>query len=217
MSKSLELKVLENVSITVQNNEIIAVVGESGVGKSTLLHVLGTLDRPCSGDLFLNNTNVFSMPDEQIDRFRNRTVGFIFQFHHLLPEFSALENVAMPGLISGGRLSEVYERAEQLLVEVGLKERTGHKPTELSGGEKQRVAFARSLCNDPLIIMADEPTGNLDTYNSEVLLEQMWELVKKKNKTFIVATHNRGIAGYSDRILEIKNKQVFEKDKEEYT
>lgn len=214
MAESLELKVLESVNLEIYKGEIVSVIGESGVGKSTLLHVLGTLDKPEQGELFLNDTEVFAMNGNEIDSFRNRTVGFIFQFHHLLPEFSALENVAMPGLIARIDSKEVYEKAEELLVEVGLKERMKHKPSELSGGEKQRVAFARALVNDPVIVLADEPTGNLDTVNSAVVREQMWELVRQKNKAFVVATHNRNIAKYSDRVLEIKNKAVLEIDKE---
>jgi len=214
MADSLELKVLDGVDLDIYKGEIVSVVGESGVGKSTLLHVLGTLDKPTKGELFLNETEVFAMKDDDIDSFRNRTVGFIFQFHHLLPEFTALENVAMPGLIARIDPKDVYEKAEEILVEVGLKERMAHRPSELSGGEKQRVAFARSLVNDPVIVLADEPTGNLDTVNSAVVREQMWDLVRRKNKAFVVATHNRNIAKFSDRVLEIKDKKVLEIDKE---
>ena len=214
MAQNQELKVLENINLEINKGEIVSVIGESGVGKSTLLHVIGTLDRPTKGQLFLNNTEVFSMDDEEMDSFRNITVGFIFQFHHLLPEFTALENAAMPGLIARRNIKEVYSRAEELLFEIGLKDRMRHKPSELSGGEKQRVAFARALCNDPLIVLADEPTGNLDTVNSEVLRSQMWNLVRKKNKAFVVATHSKKIAGYSDRVVEIKDRGLREIDKD---
>jgi lipoprotein-releasing system ATP-binding protein len=198
-----KLCVLRGVSLEIQSGEIIAIVGASGAGKSTLLHILGTLDRPTSGEVFVDGKDIFSLDDEALARFRNRSIGFVFQFHHLLPEFSAAENVAMPALINGGRLPAVRDRAIQLLEEVGVGGRADARPSELSGGEQQRVAVARALMNEPRVVLADEPSGNLDSANADLLHKLIWDLSRKKGQTFIVVTHNESLAGKADRILRI--------------
>ncbi len=203
MGKSFELKVIKGIDLHINTGEILAVMGPSGVGKSTLLHILGTLDRPSRGEVRLNSTNVFTLSDHELSIFRNKMIGFIFQFHHLLPEFTALENVAIPGLIARKEKNEVYRHARQLLDEVGLKDRYHHKPRELSGGEQQRVAFARSLINSPIVVFADEPSGNLDMSNSQALHELIWSMVKEKNQSFVIVTHNQELALQADRIIEL--------------
>ncbi len=208
MGKSSELKVLKGIDMEIYQGEILAIIGPSGVGKSTLLHILGALDRPKTGSVRIGDTDVFNMGDQQLAGFRNKRVGFVFQFHHLLPEFTALENVAMPGLIARRNSKEVYQTARELLEEVGLEERMEHRPRELSGGEQQRVAFARSLVNDPVLVLADEPSGNLDLTNSTALHELIWNLVQKKKKTFVVVTHNRDLAAQADRIIELYDGRI---------
>ena len=208
MGKSSELKVLKGIDMDIYQGEILAIIGPSGVGKSTLLHILGALDRPKTGSVRIGDTDVFTMGDQQLAGFRNKRVGFVFQFHHLLPEFTALENVAMPGLIARRNSKEVYQTAKELLEEVGLEERMEHRPRELSGGEQQRVAFARSLVNDPVLVLADEPSGNLDLTNSMALHELIWNLVQKKKKTFVVVTHNRDLAAQADRIIELYDGRI---------
>ena len=208
MGKSEVLNVLKGIDLKIYEGEILAVMGPSGVGKSTLLHILGTLDRPTAGEIDLHSTNVFNLSDHELSNFRNRMIGFVFQFHHLLPEFSALENVAIPGLIANQKAEIVYEKANGLLKEVGLEDRLHHKPRELSGGEQQRVAFARSLVNDPIVIFADEPSGNLDMTNSQTLHELIWSMVKEKNKSFVIVTHNRELAMQADRIIELYDGKI---------
>lgn len=203
IGKTAELEVLKGIDLEIVRGEILAIIGPSGVGKSTLLHILGTLDRATKGKVIFNHTDVFQLNDMQLAAFRNKMIGFVFQFHHLMPEFTALENVAIPGLIARNNKHEVYLRSQQLLDEVGLKERLHHKPRELSGGEQQRVAFARSLINDPELILADEPSGNLDLKNSNTLHELIWRLVREKQKTFVVVTHNKELAKKADRIIEL--------------
>jgi lipoprotein-releasing system ATP-binding protein len=197
------LEVLRGIDLTVQRGEIVAIVGQSGVGKSTLLHLLGALDRPSSGAVEIDGTAVFDFDDRQLAAFRNCTVGFVFQFHHLLPEFTALENVMMPALIGGRRGRSVEQRAMQLLAEVGLEQRATHRPGELSGGEQQRVAVARALMNDPDLVLADEPSGNLDRLSSESLHELLWNLSRRHGRTFIIVTHNHELANRADRIIEL--------------
>ncbi len=195
------LHVLKGVDIGIRRGEIVSVVGASGVGKSTLLHILGALDRPTKGKVRLDSTDVFALTDKKLAHFRNKTVGFVFQFHHLLPEFSALENVMMPRLIAGEEISSIKPKAEEFLSEVGLGDRVHHKPGELSGGEQQRVAVARALVNEPQILIADEPSGNLDKATGEELHNLITELNRKKGQTFIIATHNQLLAQRAHRII----------------
>jgi len=198
-----QLEVLRDIDLVVRGGEIIAIVGQSGVGKSTLLHLLGALDRPNSGSVEINGTAVFDFNDKDLAAFRNRTVGFVFQFHHLLPEFTALENVMMPALIAGLRPLKMESRAMELLAEVGLEKRAGHRPGELSGGEQQRVAVARALMNAPDLVLADEPSGNLDRLSSESLHELLWNLSRRHGRTFVIVTHNPDLAGRADRVIEL--------------
>jgi lipoprotein-releasing system ATP-binding protein len=195
------LKILNGVSIEVAGAEIVSITGASGAGKSTLLHILGTLDRPDSGQLILDGTDVFKLSYNKLSAFRNRKIGFVFQFHHLLPEFTALENVCMPALIAGESMAKTKGRAMMLLDRLGLNLRYQHKPGALSGGEQQRIAMARALINQPSIVLADEPTGNLDSKNSLELFEMIQALRDEFKQTFILVTHNEELAAKSDRIL----------------
>ncbi len=201
--RGTKLCVLRGISMQIEAGQIIAVVGASGAGKSTLLHILGTLDRPTSGTLLYDNEDVFALEDDVLARFRNRTVGFVFQFHHLLPEFSALENVAMPALIGGAKLSAVRDQARDLLKDVGMESHADHRPSELSGGEQQRIAVARALMNSPRAVLADEPSGNLDSANAELLHALLWDLSRQRGQTFVVVTHNEELAKRADRIVRI--------------
>ncbi|MGA9117690.1 MAG: ABC transporter ATP-binding protein [Bacteroidota bacterium] len=197
------LYVLRGVTMAVERGEIVAVVGASGAGKSTLLHIMGTLDRPTAGRVFYDGADVFSLDDDEVARFRNRTIGFVFQFHHLLGEFTALENVMMPALIGGRKPAEVEPEARALLGEVGMADRSGEKPTKLSGGEQQRVAVARALINTPRVVLADEPSGNLDAANAQGLHELIWTLSRSRGITFVVVTHNEPLARKADRVVKI--------------
>ena len=199
------LKVLKGVDLMVKQGEVVAIVGASGAGKSTLLHLLGTLDAPDKGSIRIKETDVFSRGQDELATFRNRHIGFVFQFHNLLPEFSALENVMIPGLLSGKPDKEVKLRAEKLLIELGLESRLHHKPSELSGGEQQRSAVARALVNSPDIILADEPSGNLDSKNARDLHELFFNLREKIGQTFIIVTHNQEFANLADRKLEMRD------------
>jgi len=199
------LHVLKGVSLRAYRGEIVAVIGASGVGKSTLLHILGALDRPDKGKVSLKTTDIFSLDERELAHFRNRTIGFVFQFHHLLPEFTALENVIMPRLIAGEEIKSIRKKGEEILGEVGLMERKDHRPGELSGGEQQRVAVARALINDPQILVADEPSGNLDKENKENLHQLFTELNEKRNQTIILATHNQELAQRAQRIYRLKD------------
>ncbi len=202
------LEVLRGVTMEVFRGETIAIVGASGAGKSTLLHILGTLDRPTSGTVSYQEKDVFSLDDEGLSRFRNSNIGFVFQFHHLLPEFSAVENVALPALIRGVSLQEALRRAEEMLVTVGLSNRGEHKPPQLSGGEQQRVAVARALINSPMVVLADEPTGNLDTSNAGVVHELIARLSEEHDQTFVIVTHNEKLAKQADRVVRIVDGKV---------
>jgi lipoprotein-releasing system ATP-binding protein len=199
------LVVLRGCSLDIRSGEIVAIVGASGAGKSTLLHILGTLDRPTSGRVLYEGIDVFALGDEERARFRNQKIGFVFQFHHLLAEFTALENVAMPALIHGRRLQEVKEESLALLREVGLEERAEYRPPKLSGGEQQRVAVARALMNSPSVILADEPSGNLDSENAHMLHRLIWTLSRKRGQTFVVVTHNEALARQADRVVRISD------------
>ena len=202
LSKSYgDLNILKGVSIEAQRGEIVSIVGASGAGKSTLLHIIGTLDRPDSGKVLIDDVDVFSLSATKIAQFRNQKIGFVFQFHHLLPEFSALENVMMPALINNVSVSTAQKKASSLLDRMQLNNRLHHKPSELSGGEQQRVAIARSLINDPAIILADEPTGNLDSSNSLIIFDMILQLRAELQQTFILVTHNDELAKQSDRTL----------------
>lgn len=200
-----ELEVLKGVNLKVQKGEIVAIIGKSGAGKTTLLQIIGTLDRPTKGEVLINGTDVFAMKEKDLAAFRNRHIGFIFQFHQLLPEFTALENVCIPAMIAREKESEYTTRATKLLTELGLGERLNHKPNELSGGEKQRVAAARALMMAPDIILADEPTGSLDERNKKELSELLLKLRKEYNQTILLVTHDKELAGIADRIIEIKD------------
>ena len=206
LSGTERLEVLKGIDLQVNKGEIVAIVGQSGAGKSTLLHIIGTLDRPDSGTYEYNGNEVMDMNDKKISEFRNKEIGFIFQFHHLLPEFTAIENVMIASMI-GGR--DDKSAAESMLTEVGLKSRMNHKPSELSGGESQRVAIARALVNSPRLILADEPTGNLDSENSEAIMELIFELRKKLGKTFIIVTHNDSFASRCDRVISLQDGRVI--------
>jgi len=201
--KDETLQVLKCFDIEIKQGEIVVIIGPSGSGKSTLLHILGGLDRPTSGLVSVGGNNIFTFSEEERATFRNTKLGFIFQFHHLLPEFTALENVAMPGLVKGESLKSVRPRAELLLTEVGLAERLDHKPSELSGGEQQRVAVARALMNDPLLVLADEPSGNLDEENGLKLHRLLVDLAKKRGLTFLIATHNPDLTRRGDRVMKL--------------
>ncbi len=200
-----ELQVLKGVDLKVERGEVISIVGASGAGKSTLLQIMGSLLKPTSGEVWIDGTSMFTLNDNELSLFRNKNIGFVFQFHHLLPEFTALENVMMPALISHKRGSEVEQRAASLLQELGLGERVKHKPSELSGGEQQRVAIARALMNNPAVLLADEPSGNLDSKNKEELNNLFFELRDKFNQTIVIVTHENDLAKMCDRCLVMKD------------
>lgn len=204
-----QLQVLKGVDISISKGEIVSIVGSSGAGKSTLLHILGTLDNADAGQIILNNERVDKLTGKKLAAFRNRQIGFVFQFHHLLPEFTALENVCIPGWIAGGKKAAVQARAEELLKTLGLANRLENKPQQLSGGEQQRVAVARALINNPSIIMADEPTGNLDSANAKELHQLFIDLRNQFNQTFLIVTHNEELAKLSDRIVHMKDGRII--------
>ncbi|MEO7523391.1 MAG: ABC transporter ATP-binding protein [Ferruginibacter sp.] len=199
------LHVLKGVDIQINKGEIVSIVGSSGAGKSTFLHILGTLDKPDKGRIILNNERTDKLSAKGLAKFRNKNIGFIFQFHHLLPEFTALENVCIPGWIAGNKRKETEAKAKELLTILGLKDRLENKPSQLSGGEQQRVAVARALINSPAIIMADEPTGNLDSANARELHRLFIHLRDKYQQTFLIVTHNEELASMSDRVLHMKD------------
>ncbi|MCQ2285277.1 MAG: ABC transporter ATP-binding protein [Bacteroidales bacterium] len=199
------LRVLKGVNLQIEPAKVIAIVGASGAGKSTLLHILGTLDKPDSGEVIVNGTSLYTMNDHQLSDYRNRHIGFVFQFHHLLPEFTAVENVALPALIAGEDKKKAMARSLELLDYLQLVDRVNHKPAELSGGEQQRVAVARALINHPEIILADEPSGNLDSENARNLHQLFFELRDTFNQTFVIVTHNEELAHLSDRVIVMKD------------
>ncbi len=195
------LQVLKGITTTVEKGEIISIVGASGAGKTTFLQIAGTLMKPSEGAILINGTRVNDLRDKELARFRNSHIGFVFQFHHLLPEFTALENVCIPAFITGTPKSEAQKKAHELLDFLGLKSRTDHKPNELSGGEQQRVAVARALINNPDVVLADEPSGNLDSQNKKELHELFFTLRNQFNQTFVIVTHDNELAGMSDRTI----------------
>jgi len=201
MSGPSMLEVLSGLDTDIRKGEMLAIVGASGVGKSTFLHILGGLDRPTSGKVFYGGVDVFGLDNDRISRFRNEHVGFVFQFHHLLPEFSALENVMMPALIRGTDRIAAAETASRILADVGLGGRVHHRPGELSGGEQQRVAVARALMLNPDVVLADEPTGNLDAHTGEAIHELLQKINKERGVTFVIVTHNDKLAVRADRVL----------------
>lgn len=202
------VEVLKGVDLDISQGEVVAIAGPSGSGKSTLLHILGTLDKADSGTVTMNNTRIDSLSGKKLAAFRNKHIGFVFQFHHLLPEFSAVENVCIPGWLAGRAKSEVRKEATELLAMLGLSHRTDNKPNQLSGGEQQRVAVARALINKPSIIFADEPTGNLDSANAQDLHQLFFDLRKQFNQTFLIVTHNEELARLSDRVLYMKDGKI---------
>jgi lipoprotein-releasing system ATP-binding protein len=204
------LHVLKGVDFEVQKGEIVAIVGPSGAGKSTLLHMIGTLDNPDKGEVNIEGINPAKLSARALADFRNKHIGFIFQFHHLLPEFTAIENVCIPGYIAGKPRSFIQPRAKEILSDLGLSARLDHKPSELSGGEQQRVAVARALINQPSVILADEPSGNLDTHNARDLHNLFFELRDRFNQTFIIVTHNEELAGMANRKLMMRDGRIME-------
>lgn len=199
------LHVLKGVSIEIQKGELVSIVGASGAGKSTLLHIIGTLDKPDSGELYLHDKKIIGLSEKDLAKFRNTHIGFVFQFHHLLPEFTALENVCIPGFIARRKEEEVKSKGSELLAYLGLSERLHHKPNQLSGGEQQRVAVARALINQPDVILADEPSGNLDTQNAKELHALFFKLRQEFQQTFVIVTHNEELADMADRKLVMKD------------
>ena len=199
------LQVLRDVCVDIRQGEVVSIVGPSGAGKTTLLQIMGTLDKPDSGSIVFNGTDVLKLKGRELAHFRNRNIGFVFQFHQLLPEFTALENVAMPALLGGIRQREAYKRAGELLEYMGLSERVDHKPAQLSGGESQRVAVARALINNPGVILADEPSGSLDSQNKRELHDLFFRLRREMNQTFVIVTHDELLAQQADRVLHMRD------------
>ncbi|MFZ3090262.1 MAG: ABC transporter ATP-binding protein [Nitrospirota bacterium] len=205
---STTLQVVKGIDMEIKKGEMIAIIGASGVGKSTLLHIIGTLDRPTEGKVLFDGNDIFKLDNEELARFRNKKIGFVFQFHHLLPEFTALENTMMPALINRTDKADAEDMAKKLLKEVGLGERLNHKPGKLSGGEQQRVAVARALVLSPELVLADEPTGNLDTHTGEEIHSLLREINKTKGTTFILVTHNEKLASRADRIVKMVDGRI---------
>ena len=204
-----ELQVLKGIDLSINKGEVVSIVGPSGAGKTTLLQIMGTLDKADSGSVILNGTDVGLLTEKELSAFRNQQIGFVFQFHQLLPEFTALENVMMPALIGGTSFADAKEKAWKILELLGLSERANHKPAELSGGEKQRVAVARALVNNPAVILADEPSGSLDSRNKEELHQLFFELRQKLGHTFVIVTHDEGLAKLTDRTIHLVDGRVI--------
>lgn len=200
-----DLHVLKGIDLEIPSGKLYSIVGPSGAGKTTLLQIIGTLSKPDSGELFLNGQRISGLSQKKLAAFRNRQIGFIFQFHYLLPEFTALENVCIPAFIAGTSKKEAETKASELLSYLGLADRLGHKPSELSGGERQRVAAARALINDPAVVLADEPSGNLDTKNKDELHDLFFDLRDRFHQTFVIVTHDENFARQSDRIIRMKD------------
>ena len=204
------LQVLKGIDLTINKSEVVAIVGPSGAGKTTLLQIIGTLDTPDKGQLFINGTETGKLSEKELASFRNKNIGFVFQFHQLLPEFTALENVMIPALIAREKASDAERRAKEILDFMKLSDRMTHKPAELSGGEKQRVAVARALINNPSVILADEPSGSLDTKNKEELHSLFFELRDQMHQTFVIVTHDEQLAANTDRVIHIKDGVVLQ-------
>lgn len=204
------LQVLKGINLDIVPGEVVSIVGPSGAGKTTLLQIIGSLDRPNSGVVKYDNTNVFTLKESQLARFRNENIGFVFQFHQLLPEFSLLENVAMPALIGGANRNEAFDRARKLIDYLGLKNRESHRPAELSGGERQRAAVARALINKPKVVLADEPSGSLDSKNRQELHKLFFDLRRDMNQTFVIVTHDESLATDCDRIIKMRDGQIVD-------
>jgi lipoprotein-releasing system ATP-binding protein len=217
VKKYSNLTVVNDVSLTVEKGEVVSIIGASGAGKSTLLHLLGSLDKPDRGSVSIDNIEVFKLPSKKQAAFRNKYLGFVFQFHHLLPEFSAIENVAVPLWISGIGKKQALLKASEMLHTVGLGERMDNKPSELSGGEQQRVAIARSLVNKPSIVMADEPTGNLDSNNAQSIHQLFLSLRSELKQTFVMITHNEELAAMTDRTLIMRDGKIVEERRNQLT
>lgn len=203
-----DLEVLKGVSLDIAEGEIVSIVGASGAGKSTLLHIIGTLDKADSGSVMIKDIETGKLKDKKLSQFRNLAIGFVFQFHHLLPEFTALENVCIPAFIAGKSQAEAEAKAKELLGFLGLADRANHKPSEMSGGEQQRVAVARALVNQPAVVLADEPSGNLDSQSAKDLHQMFFDLRDKFNQTFVIVTHNAELADMADRKLEMKDGRI---------
>ncbi|MCM1531130.1 MAG: ABC transporter ATP-binding protein [Bacteroides sp.] len=204
-----QLEVLKSINLSIEPRQVVCITGASGAGKTTLLQIMGSLDKPDSGSVFIGDTDLYRLSAKKLAAFRNRQIGFVFQFHYLLPEFSAIENVMMPALIGGEKTSAARDRALELLQFLGLEDRKDHKPSELSGGEQQRVAVARALVNRPQVIFADEPSGNLDTANALSLHKLFFELKENYGQTFVIVTHNQDLAAMSDRCIEMKDGAII--------
>ena len=203
------ISVLNDLTFSLDSNKIIAIIGASGAGKSTLLHIIGTLDKPDSGSIIIDNVDVSKLKEKKLSKFRNKNIGFIFQFHHLLPEFTAIENIALPSLISGNSKKDSYSKALELLETMNLGNRANHRPNELSGGEQQRVAVARALINSPSYVFADEPTGNLDNKNAEALHNIFFELNQKLNIGFVIVTHNNNLANSAHKVITMEKGKII--------
>ncbi len=203
-----DLEVLKGIDLHIAKREIVSIVGASGAGKSTLLHIIGTLDKADSGRLVIDGTEVDKLSDSQLAAFRNKKIGFVFQFHHLLPEFTAIENICIPAYIAGMDKKEAVEKADKLLEYLNLTNRKNHKPSELSGGEQQRIAVARALINEPAVVLADEPSGNLDSKSAQELHQLFFRLRDEMNQTFVIVTHNPELASMSDRTITIKDGKI---------
>ena len=203
-----QLQVLKGIDLNIDKGEVVSIVGPSGAGKTTLLQIIGTLDRADSGRVIINGTDVSRMKEKELSAFRNKEIGFVFQFHQLLPEFTALENVTIPALIKGVSAAEAKKKSMEMLDFLGLSARASHKPAELSGGEKQRVAVARALINNPSVVLADEPSGSLDTKNKEELHNLFFELRDKLGQTFVIVTHDEGLAGQTDRTIHMLDGKI---------